>query len=78
MENTHDVQSSTVKGPFRQSNVDADAILLEPVPDPAGVLIVGHDSITYHDSKNSTTISPEILVTHCINCISPLDKEPVR
>ena len=65
----------TVKGPFRQSHVDGDAILLVPVPDPtAGVLIVGHDSITYYDSKNSTTISPELLVSHSINCVSPLDK----
>jgi DNA damage-binding protein 1 len=65
----------TVKGPFRQTHVDSDAILLVPVPDPtAGVLIVGHDSITYHDSKNSVTISPEILVSHCINCVSPIDK----
>ena len=30
------------KGPFKQSNVDGEAILVEPVPDPtAGILIVG-------------------------------------
>ena len=32
------------------------------------------DSITYHDSKYSTTISPEILASHSINCVNALDK----
>ena len=50
------------KGPFKQSNVDGEAILVEPVPDPtAGILIVGQVKylkimklITIFSSENLT------------------------
>ena len=43
------------KGPFKQSNVDGEAILVEPVPDPtAGILIVGQ--VKYLKIMKSITI----------------------
>ena len=67
---SHDVG----RGPFRQSDVETEAALLVPVPDPSGVLIIGQDTITFHDGKNLITASPEILQEHLITCTTKIDK----
>ena len=67
---SHDID----RGPFRQSNVDTEACLLIPVPDPAGVLIIGQDMITYHDGRNTHTIGSEATQAHVICCTSRVDK----
>ena len=67
---SHDVD----RGPFRQSNVDTEAALLIAVPDPAGVLIIGHDMIAYHDGKNTHTINTEATQSNVIYCTSRVDK----
>jgi DNA damage-binding protein 1 len=63
------------RGPFRQSHVDSEACLLEPVPEPhSGVLIIGQETITYHNGKSAITISPNILRTSVISTICSIDK----
>ena len=63
-DDSHDV----VRGPFRQNNVDTEASLLIAVSEPSGVLIIGQDTITFHDGKTPTTISSEILQVEVVQC----------
>ena len=70
VDESHDVD----RGPFRQSNVDTEASLLIAVAEPAGVLIIGQDMITYHDGRNTTTINSEASQSHVIYCTAKVDK----
>ena len=48
-----------VKVPWKIDNVNIEAGMLIPIPDPhGGVIIVGAESITYHNGTNYHTIAP--------------------
>lgn len=67
--------ASIHKGPFRHTQVEQDTILIVAVPEPlAGILLLGHVNITYHDSKNRSTCSIENIVKRTIECVTPIDK----
>jgi len=53
---------------WKQDNVETEASLLIPVPEPfGGALIIGQESITYHNGVTYVTIAPPIIrVTHAI------------
>ena len=48
-----------VKVPWKVDNVESGSNLLIPVPEPhGGVIIIGDESITYHNGNNYHTIAP--------------------
>ena len=59
---THELslkEKEFVKVAWKQDNVESEANILIPVPEPhGGVIIVGAESITYHNGVTHTTIAP--------------------
>lgn len=69
-----DVRAKDVKpGAWKQENVDAEANMLIAVPEPLnGTLIIGQESITYHDGDHFIPIAPPD-VKNTIVCYAPID-----
>ena len=59
---THELslkEKEFVKVAWKVDNVEGEASMLIPVPDPmGGVIIIGAESITYHNGSNYHTITP--------------------
>ena len=50
------------QSPWKQENVEPEAAMIVPVPAPLyGALIVGQESITYHNGSSYITVAPPIL-----------------
>ena len=50
------------QSPWKQENVEPEAAMIVPVPGPLyGALIVGQESITYHNGSSYITVAPPIL-----------------
>ena len=53
---------NSLQVPWKQDNVETEASMLIPVPEPCGgALIIGQESITYHSGSNYVTIAPPII-----------------
>ena len=59
---THELslkEKEFVKVPWKVDNVESEASMLIPVPEPnGGAIIIGAESITYHNGTNCHTIAP--------------------
>jgi DNA damage-binding protein 1 len=45
--------------PWKQDNIDAEACLIIPVPEPFnGAIVVGQETILYHDGVNYVAVTP--------------------
>ena len=67
-------EKELVKGPWKQDNVETEANLLIAVPEPlCGALIVGQDSICYHNGDKYHAIAPPLLRQSTVNCYCPVD-----
>lgn len=56
------------KGPWKQDNVESEASILIAVPEPfCGVLIIGQESITYHNGEKFIAIAPP-MIRHSTIC----------
>jgi DNA damage-binding protein 1 len=45
--------------PWKQDNIDAEACLIIPVPEPfSGAIVVGQETILYHDGVNYVAVTP--------------------
>nr|CAG4640606.1 EOG090X00HD [Eulimnadia texana] len=79
---THEIslrEKEFVKNPWKQENVETEASLLIPVPEPsAGVLIIGQESITYHNGSNYITIAPPAIRQSTITCFGQVDANGSR
>ncbi|NXL67399.1 DDB1 protein, partial [Chordeiles acutipennis] len=50
------------KGPWKQENVEAEASMVIAVPEPfGGAIIIGQESITYHNGDKYLAIAPPII-----------------
>nr|CAB3236585.1 DNA damage-binding protein 1 [Phallusia mammillata] len=74
-----DLREKDVKpGPWKQENVDAEANMIISVPAPLnGVIIIGQESITYHNGNKYIPIAPPD-VKNTINCYAPVDTDGSR
>ena len=62
-------KSSEIKVPWKQDNVEREASLLIPVPEPyGGCVIVGAESIVYHNGNYYRAIAPPKMQLSTITC----------
>lgn len=62
---THEIslrEKAFVKVPWRQDNVETEASIIIPVPSPlGGAIIIGQESILYHDGITSVVVAPPVI-----------------
>ncbi|XP_028812653.1 DNA damage-binding protein 1 [Denticeps clupeoides] len=67
------------KGPWKQENVEAEASMVIPVPEPfGGAIIIGQESITYHNGDKYLAIAPAIIKQSTIVCHNRVDPNGSR
>ena len=67
------------KGPWKQDNVESEASILIAVPEPfGGVVIIGQESITYHDGEKFIAIAPPMIRHSTICCYTKVDNNGSR
>ncbi|XP_012942382.1 DNA damage-binding protein 1 isoform X2 [Aplysia californica] len=67
------------KGPWKQDNVETMASMLIPIPEPfGGTVIIGEESITYHNGFNYIAIAPPQIKLSPINCYGKVDANGSR
>ncbi|KAI8780683.1 DNA damage-binding protein 1 [Biomphalaria glabrata] len=68
-----------LKGPWKQDNVETMASMLIPIPAPfGGTVIIGQESITYHNGDNYIAIAPAQVKLSPINCYGKVDANGSR
>ncbi|KAB0803831.1 hypothetical protein PPYR_00801 [Photinus pyralis] len=79
---THEISlrdKEFVKIPWRQDNVETEASMIIPVPSPlCGAIIVGQESILYHDGMTSVAVAPPIIKQSTIICYAKVDPSGLR
>lgn len=62
---THEIslrEKEFVKIPWRQDNVETEASIIIPVPSPlGGAIIIGQESILYHDGIMHVVVAPPVI-----------------
>ncbi|XP_072033765.1 DNA damage-binding protein 1-like [Amphiura filiformis] len=67
------------KGPWKQDNVETEASMVISVPQPfGGALIVGQESITYHNGDKYVAIAPPVIKTSTLVCHGRVDANGSR
>ncbi|KAL0819945.1 hypothetical protein ABMA28_007945 [Loxostege sticticalis] len=62
------------KIPWKQDNVETEASILIPVPSPlGGAIVIGQESIVYHDGQNYVAVAPPQIKLTPINCYCRVD-----
>ena len=65
-----------VKVPWKQDNVEAEASMLIPVPEPyGGCIIVAAESIVYHNGNYFQAIAPQNMQQSTIICYAKVDHD---
>uniref|UniRef100_A0A6M2DKV7 Putative splicing factor 3b subunit 3 n=1 Tax=Xenopsylla cheopis TaxID=163159 RepID=A0A6M2DKV7_XENCH len=68
-----------MKVPWRQDNVETEASMLIPVPSPfGGALVIGQESIVYHDGTCYVAIAPPIIKQSSITCYARVESKGTR
>ncbi|KAF5270894.1 hypothetical protein FQR65_LT17766 [Abscondita terminalis] len=79
---THEISlrdKEFVKIPWRQDNVETEASMIIPVPSPlCGAIIVGQESILYHDGITSVVVAPPVIKQSTIICYARVDPGGLR
>uniref|UniRef100_H2YRR9 DNA damage-binding protein 1 n=1 Tax=Ciona savignyi TaxID=51511 RepID=H2YRR9_CIOSA len=71
-------EKEVLPGPWKQENIDAEANFIIDVPEPlAGSIIIGQESITYHNGDKYIPIAPP-QIKDTIICYAPVDKDGSR
>ncbi|TDG48387.1 hypothetical protein AWZ03_005132 [Drosophila navojoa] len=64
---------------WKQDNVETEATMLIPVPSPiGGVIVIGRESIVYHDGSNYHAVAPLTFRQSTINCYARVDSKGLR
>ncbi|XP_077375019.1 DNA damage-binding protein 1 [Festucalex cinctus] len=67
------------KGPWKQENVEAEASMVIPVPEPfGGAIIIGQESISYHNGDKYLAIAPPTIKQSTIVCHNRVDPNGSR
>ncbi|KAF7266770.1 hypothetical protein GWI33_019945 [Rhynchophorus ferrugineus] len=79
---THEIslrEKEFVKTPWRQDNVETEASIIIPVPSPlGGAIIIGQESILYHDGITSVVVAPPVIKQSTITCFARVDPNGYR
>lgn len=79
---THEINmrdKEFMKIAWKQDNVETEATMLIPVPSPlGGAIVIGMESIVYHDGINYTAVAPPIIKQSTINCYARVDSKGSR
>ncbi|TRY64004.1 hypothetical protein TCAL_00788 [Tigriopus californicus] len=79
---THEISlkdKEFVKVPWKQDNVEREASMLIPVPQPiGGCVIVGTESIVYHNGSYYQAIAPAKMQSSTIVCYCQIDEDGSR
>ncbi|XP_012275586.1 DNA damage-binding protein 1 [Orussus abietinus] len=79
---THEISlrdKEFVKIPWRQDNVEREAMMVIPVPSPiCGAIIIGQESILYHDGTTYVAVVPPIIKQSTITCYAKVDNQGLR
>ncbi|XP_047506298.1 DNA damage-binding protein 1 [Pieris napi] len=68
-----------IKVPWKQDNVETEASILIPVPSPlGGAIVIGQESIVYHDGQSYVAVAPPQIKMTPINCYSPVGPAGLR
>ena len=64
---------------WKQDNVETEATMLIPVPSPlGGAIVIGQESIVYHDGSSYVAVAPAIIKQSTINCYCRIDSKGLR
>lgn len=64
---------------WKQDNVETEATMLIPVPTPlGGAIVIGQESVVYHDGDNYVAVAPPIIKQSTINCYARVDSKGFR
>ncbi|KAL1501062.1 hypothetical protein ABEB36_006460 [Hypothenemus hampei] len=79
---THEIsisQKDFVKVPWKQDNVETEASIIISVPSPlGGAIIIGQESILYHDGITSVVVAPPVIKQSTITCYARVDPSGLR
>ncbi|XP_050444479.1 DNA damage-binding protein 1 [Adelges cooleyi] len=68
-----------VKTPWKQENVETEASIIIPVPEPlCGAIVIGRESVLYHNGSFFIAISPPVIKQSTIICYTRVDPEGTR
>ena len=64
---------------WKQDNVETEATMLIAVPMPlGGAIVIGQESIVYHDGDSYVAVAPAIIKQSTINCYARIDSKGLR
>ncbi|XP_023704861.1 DNA damage-binding protein 1 isoform X1 [Cryptotermes secundus] len=79
---THEISlrdKEFVKIPWKQDNVETEASMVIPVPEPlCGAIIIGQESILYHDGSTYVAVAPPVIKQSTIVCYAQVDSNGAR
>ncbi|KAI5740244.1 hypothetical protein M8J76_002026 [Diaphorina citri] len=79
---THEIslkEKEFTKTPWKQDNIEMEASLVIPVPEPlGGAIIIGQESILYHSGKSYVAVAPQIIKSSTIVCYAKVDANGER
>lgn len=79
---THEINlrdKEFMKVSWKQDNVETEATMLIPVPSPlGGAIVIGQESIVYHDGNSYVAVAPPIIKQSSINCYARVDSRGFR
>ncbi|CAB3248588.1 unnamed protein product [Arctia plantaginis] len=79
---THEISlrdKEFMKIPWKQDNVETEASILIPVPSPlGGAIVIGQESIVYHDGQSYVAVAPPQIKLTPINCYCRVDTRGLR
>lgn len=79
---THEIslrEKEFVKVSWKQDNVEMEATMLIPVPTPlGGAIVIGQESIVYHDGSNYVATAPPVIRNSTIICYARVDRKGHR
>ncbi|XP_041969289.1 DNA damage-binding protein 1 [Aricia agestis] len=79
---THEINlrdKEFMKIPWKQDNVETEASILIPVPSPlGGAIVIGQESIVYHDGQSYVAVAPPQIKMTPINCYCRVDGKGLR
>ncbi|VVC93005.1 unnamed protein product [Leptidea sinapis] len=79
---THEINlrdKEFMKIPWKQDNVETEASILIPVPSPlGGAIVIGQESIVYHDGQSYVAVAPPQIKLTPINCYCRVDTKGLR
>lgn len=68
---THEISlkdKEFTKNPWKQDNIENEASLIIPVPEPiCGAIIVGQESILYHNGSTYVAVAPPVIKVNLNN-----------